>query len=95
MRSVNGRSWGPRRPRSALKVPANGEIVRRQREIIEVADQLRELSRDRLDIVARLPYQEAVQADLSEAELRHYARVHGYKPGWVYYRLREQRRASP
>jgi DNA repair protein RadD len=78
-----------------LTVLANGEAVRLRREITEVADELKELSQGRLDAVARMPYWEAVYAGLSEAELRHYARVRRYKRGWVSRILRAQRAFAP
>ena len=79
----------------SLTVLANGEVVRRQREIAEVDDQLQELSDDRLDAVARMSYWQAVHAGLSKAQLRHYARVHGYNPRWVSHILRRQRAFAP
>ena len=41
------------------------------------------------DALIRLPYREVVRMRLSEAQLRRYAKAHGYKPGWVWYRLKE------
>jgi superfamily II DNA or RNA helicase len=78
-----------------LTVLANGEAVQLRREITKVADELKELSQGRLDAVATMSYWEAVYAGLSEAELRHYARVHQYKRGWAAHRLRAQRAFAP
>ena len=41
-----------------------------------------------------MPYWRIVRMRLSEAQLRAYADAHGYKPGWVWYRLQEQVNAS-
>ena len=54
---------------------------------------LGELSSDRLRAVLRLSYRQVVTTRLSEAELRAYQQFHGYKPGWVFYRLLEQEQA--
>lgn len=81
--------------KTPLTVLANGEAVRLRREITKVADELKELSQGRLDTVARMPYWQAIHAGFSEAELRHYARVHRYKRGWAAHRLRAQRAFAP
>jgi DNA repair protein RadD len=54
-------------------------------------DDLRELKR--AAAIVAMPYRLVVACRLSEAELRLYADFHGYKPGWVWHRLREQDRA--
>jgi hypothetical protein len=59
--------------KQALTVSANGEIVERKREIIEVPDELQELMLDRPAAVAGMPYQQVLTSRLSAAEQRHYA----------------------
>lgn len=41
--------------------------------------------------VTQLSYRQLMKTQRSEAELHAYARAHNYKPGWVFYRLQEQR----
>lgn len=51
---------------------------------------LRELSADRLLAVLGMSYGQVKATRLSEPELRAYQESRGYKPGWVFNRLREQ-----
>lgn len=45
--------------------------------------------------IAKMPHRRFVVArPRSEPELRAYAKAHGYKPGWVWHRLREQERSE-
>ena len=71
--------------------------ARRQPQAI--AGGLSELSAEAAARIAQMPYRRFVGRPRSEAELRAYARAHGYKPGWVWHQLREQQaqgaRASP
>ena len=53
-----------------------------------------ELTPDRLAAVRRMSYRAIVSSRLSEAELREFARMRGYRPGWVKHRLREQQGAA-
>jgi len=43
-----------------------------------------------LERARQLSFRQMLRARLSEAELREFARAHGYKPGWVWHRQREQ-----
>ena len=43
-----------------------------------------------LERVTRMPYRTFLAAPRSDAELRAYAKAHGYKNGWVYWRKQEQ-----
>jgi superfamily II DNA or RNA helicase len=56
--------------------------------------ELAELTPDRLAALRGLPYRDAVSGDLSEAELRVYARERGYRRGWVEHVMRAQGRVS-
>jgi superfamily II DNA or RNA helicase len=40
--------------------------------------------------IVRLKYRQLLARPRTEAELAAYARAHGYKPGWVYWRLKDQ-----
>ena len=55
-----------------------------------IAGALRELSAEAAARIARMPYRRFLARPRSERELRAYAEAHGYKPGWVWHRLREQ-----
>lgn len=55
-----------------------------------IAGQLRELSAEAAARIARMPYRRFLAQPRSERELRVYAEARGYKPGWVWHRLREQ-----
>jgi hypothetical protein len=55
---------------------------------------LAELSLEHLAALRAMPYGQVVQTRLSELELRAYASMRGYKPGWVWHRLQEQRQVS-
>lgn len=59
-----------------------------------ITDELEELTLDRLAAVAGMPYEQVLTSRLSAAELRHYARCRGYRPGWVYYRFLDQQNAA-
>ena len=60
---------------------------------IEIPDELDEITAERLAAIRSMPYRLIVNSRLSERELQEYARHRGYKPGWVWYRLREQAEA--
>jgi len=62
----------------------------RPRLLQHVPGDLSELSAARLARVRRLSYRQILRLRLSEAELREFARVRGYKRGWVAHWLREQ-----
>ena len=64
------------------------------RTLVEVNDNLEELTPGRLAAVLALPYRAVISAMLSEAELRAYAASRGYRDGWVWHRLREQEAAA-
>jgi DNA repair protein RadD len=55
-----------------------------------IAGELRELSAEAAARIARMPYRRFLARPRSEPELRAYAAAHGYHPGWVWHRLREQ-----
>lgn len=55
---------------------------------------LAELSAERIAAICGLPYRVIVNIQLTEAELQVYAQHRGYKRGWVWHRLRDQRRVS-
>jgi DNA repair protein RadD len=52
--------------------------------------ELIELTADRRAAVCSMAYRHIANSRLTRAELQAYAQHHGYKPGWVYYRLLEQ-----
>jgi superfamily II DNA or RNA helicase len=65
--------------------------VAQPRFIRETAGKLAELTAaNRIAMIRRMPYRTVLGAKLTEPELRLYAQVHGYKPGWVWHRLRAQ-----
>jgi DNA repair protein RadD len=55
-----------------------------------IAGQLRELNPEAAARIARMPYRRFLARPRTERELRAYAEVRGYRPGWVWHRLREQ-----
>jgi DNA repair protein RadD len=85
---VNKRAGG------AMEVSEDGEI-RQPRPIVEVADDLAEITPERLAAVRAMSYRQVIAGRLCEAELREYARARGYRPGWVWHRLREKAEAAP
>ena len=52
--------------------------------------QLIELTQDRIAMIKRLPYRLIAASQWTEQELRIYAQHKGFKPGWVWHRLRDQ-----
>jgi hypothetical protein len=56
----------------------------------ELVGALSEPTPDQYAPLARMPYRRFVARPRTEPELRAYAEAHGYKPGWVWHRLREQ-----
>jgi len=62
---------------------------RRAPQVID--GKLAEVSADHFDRIVNLPYRQLLAARRTKDELRAYAEEHGYKPGWVWHRLREQR----
>jgi DNA repair protein RadD len=52
---------------------------------------LAEMTAERLTALQAMSYRQIVRTRLSETELRAYAQARGYKPGWVFHRLRDQR----
>jgi hypothetical protein len=59
-----------------------------------IPGELAELSAERIEALRSMPYRVVARSRLSEIELRAHAQLRGYKPGWVWHRLEEQRRAS-
>jgi superfamily II DNA or RNA helicase len=68
-----------------------GESGGKPRNISESKGRLVELTADRMRAIRAMPYRSIVSANLSELELSAYAAAHGYKRGWVWHRLRDQR----
>jgi superfamily II DNA or RNA helicase len=67
------------------------EAPRPRRRILQADNaEMAEYRPDRFDYITRLPYRKLLARPRSEAELTAYAKAHGYKPGWVYWRLKEQ-----
>jgi len=62
------------------------------RKILEMDNaSMRELqAADKLQRILRMSYGQLLRARRTEEELSAYARSRGYKPGWVYWKLREQ-----
>ena len=57
---------------------------------------LAEVSADQLRRIAGLSYRRFLRTPRTAKELHAYARAHGYKPGWVWHQMREQReRGAP
>jgi superfamily II DNA or RNA helicase len=71
-----------------------GEPRGGRRTPVYVPGSLGRLSASRLSAILGMSYRQVTSMRLSEEELKAYAEVHGYKPGWVFHRLREQRRTS-
>jgi superfamily II DNA or RNA helicase len=67
----------------------------RRRTPQEIPGGLREISADHLARLVRMPYRSFIRTRRTEGELRAYAQAHGYKKGWVWYRLQEQRESEP
>jgi DNA repair protein RadD len=63
-------------------------------EIVEVEGELRELTPERLRVIRGMTYGEIMLGSLTEPELRVFAAHKGYKPGWVWHRMREQAEAA-
>jgi hypothetical protein len=69
--------------------------ARQSREPLTVADgDLSELSDELLAAVRAMSYRELVAEQRTEAELRAYAAERGYKRGWIWHRMQEQRALS-
>lgn len=66
------------------------ETVGKRKSPNVVDGKLREIGADQFAHVVRLRYSELIRVPRTRAELQAYARLHGYKPGWVWHRLREQ-----
>ncbi len=64
--------------------------VAQQRVIRETSGRLTELTANRVAIIRQMPYRVVLGAKLTEAELQIYAAARGYRPGWVWHRLRAQ-----
>jgi superfamily II DNA or RNA helicase len=68
-----------------------GLPVRRIRELPQaLGGELAELTPGLLNAITRLTYRQIMGGNFSAAELRAFAHARGYRPGWVWYRLREQ-----
>jgi DNA repair protein RadD len=65
------------------------------RIITEQPGQLHELTAERLAAIRRMPYGQVVRARLTEQELVIYAAHRGYKRGWIWHRLQDQRASAP
>jgi superfamily II DNA or RNA helicase len=63
----------------------------RPRFIAEQAGHLHELTAERLRAIRRMTYGQVLRANLSARELAAYAAHHGYRRGWVWHRLQDQR----
>ena len=67
-----------------------GVDLRTPKERVEVEIALQEARRDLEDSLVRMPFREQKQwAGADEGRLGTVARVNGYRPGWVYFRLKE------
>lgn len=65
---------------------------RPQRKILELDDApMQELVVDAFAHITRMSYRALLARPRSEAELAAYARARGYKPGWVFWKLKEQK----
>jgi DNA repair protein RadD len=72
-----------------------GEGVEVEKRSWTTADgRLVEIAADRLELIAGLSHRQVVEARLSRAELEFYAQHRGYRPGWVFYRLKDQEVAA-
>jgi hypothetical protein len=62
------------------------------RQILEMDNAaMRELQPvSKLDRILRMSYGQLLRARRTEEELAAYAKAHGYRPGWVWHKLREQ-----
>ena len=49
-----------------------------------------EVSASRAELIRQMPYRQFINGIWSEPELRVYAKARGYKPGWVWHRMRDQ-----
>jgi superfamily II DNA or RNA helicase len=56
----------------------------------QIPGDLAELSPSRIAAIRAMPYRQVVNSRLTKAELAAYAEHRGYKPGWVWHRLRDQ-----
>jgi DNA repair protein RadD len=82
-------------PAQAAPPPRESTGQGRPRPDIEEDDRwLAEIPADRLAAIRGMPYHVVRNAKLTRTELRAYADHHGYRPGWIWHRLREQRAAS-
>ena len=64
----------------------------REREFVgNSAGDMAELTQDILSRLREMPYGQFIAETRTEEELQVYAKSHGYKKGWVYYRIQEQR----
>lgn len=66
-------------------------VARPQRKLLVADDaEMKELVVDQFAHITRMSYRQLLRKPRSEAELAAYARAKGYRPGWVYWRIKEQ-----
>jgi DNA repair protein RadD len=83
-------------PPPEIEIAEDGEAREpTRRPPAEIVDNLEEVTAERIAVLAGMSYQQITQFKLPEAELRAYANLRGYKIGWAWHRLREQREAAP
>jgi len=84
------RECGTRNPGETSRCRDCG-MPRPQRQILQADDApMQELVVDAFAHIARMSYRQLLAKPRSEAELAAYARARGYKPGWTFWRLKEQ-----
>lgn len=85
------KSCGRRNPQTYDRCENCGAKKPEPRRILQADDaRMTEMRSDMFARVARMSYRTLTSRPRSQAELQAYASAHGYKPGWVYYRLRDQ-----
>ena len=84
------RECGTRNPGETTRCGDCG-APRPVRKILELDDApMAEMTADAFAHITRMSYRSLLRKPRSEAELAAYARAHGYKPGWVWFKLKEQ-----
>jgi predicted amidophosphoribosyltransferase len=68
-----------------------GALRPQPRKILEMdGAPMKELVVDQYAYITRMSYRQLLRARRTEEELQAYARSHGYKPGWVWWKMKEQ-----
>jgi superfamily II DNA or RNA helicase len=68
-----------------------GALRPQPRKILEMdGAPMKELVVDQFAYITRMSYRQLLRAKRTEEELQAYARSHGYKPGWVWWKMKEQ-----